>query len=144
MTYRKITEEDCVILYPIIDSAIRKHKLRGGKGWFKYLDLDAVMQGLYVNETYIVDDTYLVSYLVGTPWYADDSITYLEEKLVLRISDEGSSFSVVPAFLEDRRQAHGAVLVGVGTAFALSDRAMSKVYNNHGFHQEAVSLIKEA
>lgn len=126
-----------------VHKQVAKTKARSKKRWTHYISADSVLEEIFSTENaYIVGETFLVLYNVGVPWYAPEDVKFLEEKLVLNLGG-AADFSVVPAFLEQRAEAEGAYLVGVGTALAISDRSLCRVYSRYGFHPEVVTLIKE-
>jgi hypothetical protein len=113
----------------------------GGKAIHTILDLDTAMFGIYSFEhAYIVQDAYLVMFVLGVPWYSTDLV--LSEQLVLALRPS-KDFSVVPRFLEQAGREAGARLAEAGTALAKSDRALASLYERSGFTVEAFALTKE-
>ncbi|USN16845.1 hypothetical protein BABAYKA_00420 [Brevundimonas phage vB_BpoS-Babayka] len=140
---RKVEERDVGRIVAAVYKQVEKTKARSKKRWTHYISADSVLEEIFsTDNAYIVGETYLVLYNIGTPWYAPPDVLFLEEKLVLHIGG-GAGFSVVPAFLEQRAEAEGVHLVGVGTALAISDRSLCRVYSRYGFNPEVVTLIKE-
>jgi len=142
MTYRRLTAEDFPAVYDAVVSTLGKIRRKSDKAWVKHIDTVSVLETLFDPDctAYIVDDTYLIYYEVGSAWYGP--ATTLEEKLVLSLRP-GSSFSVVTDFLEERARLHGAELIAVGTALAPSDAALARCYSRQGYKQEVITLIKE-
>lgn len=143
MTYRRIDAvADYQVIYDAVVSTLGKIRRKSDKAWIKRIDCESVLDTLFDPDctAYIVDETYLVYYEVGSAWYGPT--TMLEEKLVLSLRP-GSSFSVVTDFLEERARLHGAELIVVGTALAPSDAALARCYTRQGFKQEVITLIKE-
>lgn len=85
-------------------------------------------------------DGYLVICVVNTPWYSSENIVH--ELLVVRV-EEGGTLKSVAQFLRAVAQQHGATKIAVGTAFARSDRALTRMYQAEGFTPEAVTLTME-
>lgn len=83
---------------------------------------------------------FLVAYGVSTPWYSSRQI--LHELLVVRVGPGGTLHGVAQ-FLRRKAREAGAYTVAVGTAFAKSDRALSRLYQAEGFKPEAVLLTRE-
>lgn len=142
MTYRKVIDLDYGDIYVAAEDHLAKAQKRTGKVWVQRVRLDKVLDVLLDPDNYvfIVDETFLVFYEVGQPWYADTDV--LEEKLVLNLR-QGAKFSAVTDFLEERARLHQAELIGVGTALAASDAALVRCYTREGYRQEAITLIKE-
>lgn len=142
MTYRKVIDLDYADIVIAAEDHLAKALKRTGKVWVQRVRLDKVLDALFDpdNLVFIVDETFLVYYETGQPWYSDTDV--LEEKLVLNLRP-GASFSAVTDFLEERARLHQAELIGVGTALAASDAALVRCYTRNGFKQEAITLIKE-
>lgn len=83
---------------------------------------------------------YLVVFAAASPWYSDRTV--LHELLVVRVGPGGTLRGVVQ-FLRQQAQQAGASLIAVGTAFAKSDRALSRLYQAEGFKPEATTLTME-
>lgn len=143
MTSRRIEERDVGAIVAAVYRQVAKTHERSKKRWTRYICAESVLEEIFASENaYIVGETYLVLFNIGTPWYAPQGVLFLEEKLVLNIGG-AADFSVVPAFLEQKAEAENVQLTGVGTALAVSDRALCRVYSNYGFVPEVVTLIKE-
>lgn len=138
---RKLSKEDYYLIRGILKSLIRKLQAADRKAIYSHLDLDAAMQSLYqFDHAYVVNESYLVVYELGIPWYS--SSLMLSEQLVLQLSSN-SDFAVVPSFLEQAGREAGASLVETGTALAKSDAALASLYKRAGFTQAALALTKE-
>lgn len=103
------------------------------------VDPDAAFDRLLDFEVWFVDG-YLVVFDVGKPWYS--SSTILHELLVVRVGP-GGTLAGVAQFFRDKARELGADLIAVGTAFAKSDRALSRLYQAEGFKPEAITLTME-
>lgn len=129
-----------------ITSSLRKYHAkiahRTNKVWFEYVDLDHVLSTILTGAmpAAIVDDSYLVMYDHGTPWY-NPNITVLEEVMVIKIAP-GGSFDNVVAFLQSQGRLHHASFVSVGTALAMQDDTLAGVYQRYGFQTSAHQLVK--
>lgn len=112
------------------------------KSWAEHIDafrcLDQIMTG--VVDAVIVEETYLLVYDVGAPWYSKDII--LAEMLVLKVYEGGARFHHLAEALEQLARENEATAITVGTALAQSDAALSRLYKRHGFQIEAYSLYK--
>lgn len=143
MASRRIGPGDYVRIAQAVISCIDTVKATVDKAIAKNVDATAVMSYIIGSDNaWLVDDTFLVMFHVGTPWYSPSNIIELREELVLRLKP-GLDFSVVPAFLEQRAEAEGVCLTAVGTALASSDDALATKYEEQGFRREATLLIKE-
>lgn len=91
-------------------------------------------------QSVIVDEAYLIVYDVCEPWYSEEVI--LVELMILRIG-EGSSFDAVVDMMDDLAEEYNTTCTHVGSAFARSPRALSRLYSRRGFIPEnRPSLIK--
>lgn len=137
-------------VYPLLDIYDIKSRVKevvanchknNKKSWVKYIDADTVIEHIIEHEhSYIVEESFLVLYDVGTPWFAKDEL-FLNDKLALRIRP-GADFSAVPKFLVDRAKAAGAVIAGAGTSLSDNDKALAAKYEDEGFAIEAFVLTK--
>lgn len=123
-------------------AALSVEKRTEGLRWHRHIDIFKCMEAVVKGEvnSVVVEDTYLLLYHFGTPWYSKDVM--LEEQLVLKIHEGGGRFSDIPRALEGLAKHHGAVGVFTGTALASSNRALSRLYQREGFTPEAVALYK--
>lgn len=138
---RKLEAKDAQWVVNAARQSLDKVMARSDKLWVKYIDFNKVIEYIAdAEDAYIVEDKFLVIYELLTPWYADS--LWLAERLVLAL-DTGGNFTDVTDFLEERARAEGAVLIGVGTALAISDRALARCYTKRGYSGELLSLFKE-
>lgn len=123
------------------NSYLRDIKARSKKAWVKGIDLWKVLAAIKdaKGDVWIVDETYLVWFEAGVPWHSN--AVWINEKLMLALKPGGNFQSVID-FLLDAKEAHGAELVVVGTALALSDRALAKIFEKAGFTQAIITLTK--
>lgn len=138
---RKLEAEDAQWIVTAAKRSLDKVMARSDKLWVKHIDFNKVIEYIAdAEDAYIVEDKFLVIYDLVTPWYTNS--LWLAERLVLAL-DTGGNFTDVTDFLEERARAEGAVLVGVGTALAISDRALARCYSQRGYSGELLSLFKE-
>lgn len=129
----------------IIEAAVRTYHSRIGsrinKMWFKHVDVNRVLTRILSGDLLaaIVDDSYLVVFTIGAPWYTDELV--LEELGILTLG-RGGDFAVVTRFLEDAAKANGCVMVAVGTALSRENEALARKYKRQGYLTEAYQLIK--
>jgi len=115
------------------------------KQWFRTIDPEAVLRTIYSGEyyVYIVEDTYLVMADCGSAWFADEGDKTLAEMLVLKVYPQGpGKFSDIPRALTALARAVGARAICVGTALAVNNRALARLYTREGFEASAVELYK--
>lgn len=132
-----------------IASAIRTYAdsigHRINKVWFKSVDTQHVLSLILTGgvNAAIVNDSYLVLYEAGAPWY-NPTVTVVEELMVLSLQDGSPTASLkdVTDFLEGQGRIHKATLVVVGTALAHRDEALIRMYGRLGFNRESTMLIK--
>lgn len=108
---------------------------------YQHLDVEEALRFLFGSaNAYIVADTYLVVYQVGTPWFTNK--VFLSEQLVLKLGGN-ATFAVVTEFLTRHGREAGAVLAEAGTALARSDAALASLYQDGGFTPACIALTKE-
>lgn len=142
---RKVRTTDKALIRRELDKHLQKlSSRRNTKAWVKYIDLDrGVSHIIYSAENaWIVGDAYLVVYNIAAPWFIKEGVEFLNEELVLALVP-GGNFSDVSDFLQRKAKEAGAKLAQVGTALSTSDKVLASLYQSQGFHQEAVSLVKE-
>ena len=129
------------MVYRGLGSIVWKATNRPTKALHKIVDhlaaYTSLRQGGY--EVWLVEG-YLVVFAVGTPWYSDQPV--LSELLIVRVRP-GGTLTGVAQFLKDQARSAGAVIVAVGTAFAQSDRALTRLYQSEGFQPEGTTLTWE-
>ena len=111
------------------------------KQWFKGVDPEFVLSqilGGHVHAALLPH--YLVVFDLGGVWY-NKTLLCVEEKLVLCVNP-GGNLREVTDFLEYIARLNGAAVVGVGTALAHNDRALSRMYSRLGYQPSGVTLIK--
>lgn len=129
----------------LISRALRKYHRRishyANKLWFKGVDpeyvLTQILQG-HVKAALL--EHYLVVFDIGGVWY-NPELLYVEERLVLAVSP-GGRLSDVTTFLEELARLNGAEYVGVGTALAHNDEALSRMYSAEGYQPSGITLTK--
>lgn len=139
--HRQIEPRD---IQPIAErvAALASHRQgTEAKPWFRLIEPDVVMSRLLSNPlVWIVNETYLVSIEVGSPWYTSKRL--VEEQLVMKLYPDGpGSFADAVNFLKSAQQWVDAKGVGVGTALTLDDAALAAKYEAHGFVQVATTLF---
>lgn len=140
VSYRVPSAEDGDKVLQAITTYLAKIKDRSSKEWVQLIDFDAVVDYLgTADNVYIVDEKFLVMYEVGIPWHT--KTTWLNEKIVIAI-EPGGDFQSVTDFLELKAEEAGAELVVVGTALAISDRALARVYERLGYKPSIITLTK--
>ena len=82
------------------------------------------------SHSYIVDETFLVCYQIGTPWFSSDPM--LGEMTVLRLA-VGGRFSAVTDFLKAEAKRHSCKWVLTGTLLSSCDEVLSRLYTMKGF-----------
>lgn len=127
-----------------IESALLPYRTKTAlrKDWFHLVDVDKVLDAVLTGDenSCIVDDSYLVVFAVGRPWYG--STVLVEEKLVLRLPGATASFSSVTALLDRIAASTSAAGVVVGTALAPVDEALARLYKRQGYSTQSQSLAK--
>jgi hypothetical protein len=111
------------------------------KQWFKGVDLEYVLAQILCGRVHAaLLPHYLVVFDLGQVWY-NKTLLCVEEKLVLAVSP-GGQLREVTDFLEYIARVNDATLVGVGTALAHDDRALSRMYSRLGYQPSGVTLTK--
>lgn len=139
---RKVQLSDYTRIKSACEQKLRQLKRQKAKLWINYISIDDTMNFIMKHDgSYILDESYLVVYSLGSPWY-NRSIIMLEEMIVLRLA-EGGDFAAVSAFFDRKAVEAGAVLQGVGTALTRYDNALASFYKQAGYSQGAIILEKE-
>jgi len=115
------------------------------KQWFASIDLTKALQEIFSGKylVYIVEETYLVMADLGTAWFAAEDHKVLAEMLVLRVYPHGpGKFHDIPRALAALGRAVGARAIVVGTALAVNNRALARMYTREGFEPSATELYK--
>lgn len=91
-------------------------------------------------DSVVLDDTYLVCYTIGSPWYSDKVI--LMEQLVLKIGS-GGKFSDVCDLFDDMQDYYGADEILVSGGLSSRPDLLAQKYEENGFTKLGYpSLIK--
>lgn len=115
------------------------------KQWFRTIDPEAVLHTIYSGKyyVYIVEETYLVMADCGNAWFANEEDKALAEMLVLKIYPQGpGKFNDITRALTALARTVGARAICVGTALAVNNRALTRMYTRGGFEVSAVELYK--
>lgn len=107
---------------------------RSTKAAHKFLNPDEAINFLFDGPgvfTYVVDETYLVSYVIVPPWSMKGQV--VQELMIARLYDNGGEFSNVIEFLQQEARTFQCIGVIVGSGLTKDDRAMAKVLSAHGF-----------
>lgn len=129
-----------------VEKAIRKAaddaKSSGSKEWFSFIDPEHVIAAIESGEVdAVLVEGYLIVMSMGCAWYNKDKV-FLEELLVLRVSERPGNFRVVPDTLVQIACAiPNCAGICVGTALTQDDR-LFRVYQRLGFKPQAKSLFR--
>ena len=130
------------------EDRIRELLANPDKAWFKAADPEVAIDYLWATlrgETpHNIDliGNYLVLWAVCVPWWSDQKL--LQESMVLRVGPpEADGMDRVIQFLEAKAQELCCAGLGTGTALSLNDRALTRLYERHGFVVESTNLYKE-
>lgn len=132
-------------LFQAISHAYWKLTKQVHKTWLKNARLSTVLDNvLYDKVLSVISDGYLIVYTVEVPWY-NSEIRGLSELAVLRLTElpSDNGFKGVVYTLEKLAALNDCGYIHVGTALATSDKALSRMYQRHGFLEEQVGLIKQ-
>lgn len=144
--YAPFSAADAERIYAALRAALSSADHHTNKAWLKAADVDHVLSLILDGEVSaaIVEDSYLVVFDHGVPWYSKD-VRMVEELLVvkLHLSLTGVSLRAVTRFLEAVAKATDSSYVVAGTAFSRGDAALARMYSVDGYHQEAVTLVKQ-
>lgn len=139
---RKVLPSDYERIKSACEKKLQQLKRQRAKLWINYISVDDTLDFFMKHYgAYIIDESYLAVYSLGSPWY-NKSITMLEEMIVLKLAD-GGDFAAVPAFFDRKAVEAGAVMQGVGTALTRYDTALASFYKQAGYSQGAIILEKE-
>lgn len=118
------------------------HDLQGHKPFSKAMDPSKAAFHLVFDHphSYIIDETFLVCYQIGTPWFSNERM--LGEMSVLRLG-AGGSFSKVTDFLKAEAKRHSCKWVLTGTLLSNCDELLSRLYTMKGFSPTLRQLAME-
>lgn len=135
MNYREADGGDKIAAFERAGAIFSKLE-RSTKAAHKLLSPDDAINFLFdgpgVN-TYIVDETYIVSYVMVSPWSFRPGAQVVQELLIGRLYDNGGDFSNVLDFLTQEARTFQCVGVIVGSGLTKDDRAFARVLSAHGF-----------
>lgn len=135
------SEADWDVVYHGLGRLVTEAINRPTKAIHKIVDHCAAYTSLRHGgyEVWLVDG-YLVVFALGTPWYSTSPV--ISELLIVRVRP-GGTLTGVAQFLKDQARSARAAIVAVGTAFARSDRALTRLYQSEGFQPEGTTLTWE-
>lgn len=140
MRARIVDGDDYDKIYHALVKLEEDYKLNPVKGIHKILSADIAFDNLVnMENVWIVEESYLVVFDIGIPFYSDALV--LQELLVLRLSS--GDFSCVTAFMEQQAREAGCAMVVAGTALTHCDKALASLYHRYGFKTEALTIVKE-
>lgn len=139
--HRQLEPRDVEPLARCVAEVSAQRQACAAKPWFKFINPDVVLTRLLTNPlVWIINETYLVSLEVGSPWYTDKRL--VEEQLVVKLYPEGpGSFAEVTEFLKAVPEWVGAEGTGVGTALTEYDAPLVQKYTEAGFVPVATTLF---
>jgi len=141
---RAIQDKDREHIRKALYDAVAKAGNR--KQWFRTINLEVALQAIFSGKYYvfIVEETYLIMADCGSAWYADEGDKALVEMLVLKVYPQGpGKFNDVTRAFTALARVVGARAICVGTALAVNNRALARMYIREGFEASAVELYKE-
>lgn len=119
-------------------------KANSAELWKGRVKADTVVEGFKAGkfDAVIVEETYLLIYAVGSPWYSDEYIDFYEMG-VYRIARHCATFVSVTQAMEGIARQCGASRILVGTSLPENKRALVRLYERYGFRAHAYAMIKE-
>ena len=116
------------------------------KGWPSSA-LSRVMDYFYADvrrahgiSAVVINDEYLLLYVVGSSWWHDKP--YLCEEFLLSLTP-GGDFPACLAVIEALAKDEGCGAVCIGTAASPSNEVYARLLNRHGYKTLAYQLVKE-
>lgn len=134
MNVREADGADKIAAYERASAIFGKLKA-STKGIHKLFDQDSAVNYLFDGpgvKSFIVDETYLVSYTFTEPW-ATTGQPVVYELVMARLYDNGGSFAHVLDFLMQEARTFMCAGVIVGTALTKDDRPLARVLSAAGF-----------
>lgn len=119
--------------------------------WFENIDTTRVVetlrklgQGLHPGglSAAILNNSHLLVYSLGGPWFAQDGERWLIEQFFMRVDagEEAGAYEALELLAEDL----GASRIIMATALARRDEALGKVYERYGYAKQSSQYVKEA
>lgn len=135
MIYREADGSDKVAAFERAGEIFEKLK-RSPKAGHKFLNKDEAINFLFDGsahvQTFIVAETFLVSYVV-TPVWSMGGAPVIYELMIARLYDNGGELSQVLDFLNQEARTFQCVGVIAGTGFRPDDRGLALAYQAAGF-----------
>lgn len=143
MASRLVNDKDYSTILAALQDGVAELISSGTKPIAKAMDPAKAAAYLvqYNEHSYIVDETYLVCYQLGVPWFSEDLC--LGEMTVARLTTQGGKFSAVTDFLKAEAERHGCKWVIAGTLLSSQDGLLSKLYERRGFSPSLRQLTLE-
>lgn len=94
----------------------------------------------YECKSVIINETYLLCYLCHDTWWTHFKL--FTEYSVMKIYNGPGTFKDVVDAIEHLARINNCKHIQVGTMFAPRDSSLCKIYENFGFEQQCVTLVK--
>ena len=144
MIYREADGSDKIAAYERSEQLFAKLR-NSPKAVHQFLSPDEainfVFDGPGVN-TYIVDETFIVSYVIVGPWSFEAGAQVVQELLIARLYDTGGELGSVLDFLNEESKKFACVGTIVGSGLTRDDRAFAKALLAHGFTPQSWEHFK--
>lgn len=140
---RLVNEEDYSLIFKAVNSATEELVEAGTKPLANTMDPEVAVDFLIYSNThsYILDETFLVAYTIGEPWFSKDK--FLGELMVIRVAGLTGSLKDVKSFLQSEAERHSCKWIAVGTLLSPREEALSALYTRSGYSKSLIQLVKE-
>lgn len=134
---------------PALAFKVLSRSREGGKDWAPMVDLRAVTRAYEAMamghirdglKTAILNDSHLITYSMGSPWYAPRQF-FLIEQFFIRIAPGPTDLAF--AALDDLAKEEEADAIVMATAFAPNDADLAATYARYGYSQQSTQHIKQ-
>lgn len=117
-------------------------RIRPEYEWYRAVDTALVAERIRNGSVrhFLVDETYVLVYDVGSPWYSWE--TMIEEMLVVRLATGTGTIDGVVSVLVALAAVHGAQGIVVGNSLARYPRALERLYTRHGFQASGTTFYR--
>ncbi|MES1979735.1 MAG: hypothetical protein V4451_16975 [Pseudomonadota bacterium] len=134
---------------PEIMDAVLRRSAGKGKDWEGRMDTEAAIeiaqaladgQDIPGLQATVLNNSHLVIYSLGSPWYACTKVWFIEQ-FFIRIGRGPVACALHD--LEDLARALGASTIVMATSLAANDSALGRLYAQHGYSGQSTQHFKE-
>lgn len=117
-------------------------RMRPKYEWYRAVDTALVAERIRNGSVrhLLIDETYVLVYDVGSPWYSREVM--IEEMLVVRLATGTGTIDGVVSVLVALAAVHGAQGIAAGNSLARYPRALERLYTRRGFQASGTTFYR--